>query len=375
MNFVTKLICQIVLYYYRLLFVNLIMNYDQDSLVDMIFVLGESERNPLLAERLYRQKYPERRHPHVKVFEKLLNRFLETGSVAYKKKVRVNNNNENNINVLLSAVENPHISQREISTALDISQCTAGRILRKHHFHPYHVQLLQELKETDIIRRQTFCNWALQKIAEEVNFFDRVLFSDEATFRKNGNVNRHNFHYYSDKNPVFTREMDHQHRWSLNVWGGIIGDFIVGPFFFDGSLTGIKYEHFLRNDLPILLEDVPLNLRATMWLQHDGAPPHYSRRVRNFLNNEYANRWVGRGSTTPWPSNSPDLTKLDYFLWGYVKEQVYQLPPTTQENMKNRIKDVFQNINHRTLRDVSLNFIKRVEYCANENGRHFEQLI
>lgn len=41
------------------------------------------------------------------------------------------------------------------------------------------------------------------------------------------------------------------------------------------------------------------------------------------------NRWIGRAGTADkewmkWPPpHSPDLTPCDYFLWGYVKEQVF----------------------------------------------------
>jgi len=32
-----------------------------------------------------------------------------------------------------------------------------------------------------------------------------------------------------------------------------------------------------------------------MYFQHDGAPPHYTRRVREYLNASFPNRWLGRG--------------------------------------------------------------------------------
>ena len=67
-----------------------------------------------------------------------------------------------------------------------------------------------------------------------------------------------------------------------------------GPYFFEGRLTGQVYANFIRNVLPQLMEDVPLHVRMNMWMQHDGAPPHYAR--------------------------SPDLTSPEYFLWGFVKE-------------------------------------------------------
>jgi hypothetical protein len=43
------------------------------------------------------------------------------------------------------------------------------------------------------------------------------------------------------------------------------------------------------------LEDVPLLTRQEMWLQQDGAPPHFGRQVTAFFNQHFADRWIGRG--------------------------------------------------------------------------------
>ena len=53
--------------------------------------------------------------------------------------------------------------------------------------------------------------------------------------------------------------------------------------------------------------------------QQDGAPPHWGSHVRRFLDATFPNRWTGRDGPTPWPPRSPDITPLDFFLWGYVK--------------------------------------------------------
>ncbi|ERL95385.1 hypothetical protein D910_12649 [Dendroctonus ponderosae] len=74
--------------------------------------------------------------------------------------------------------------------------------------------------------------WVLDKVAENEKFFENVLFSDECTFHNNGIVNRHNFHYYSDTNPRAYRTMKNQNRWPVNVWGGILGQYLIGPYFF-----------------------------------------------------------------------------------------------------------------------------------------------
>jgi len=57
-----------------------------------------------------------------------------------------------------------------------------------------------------------------------------------------------------------------------------------------------------------------------MWIifQQDGAPPHWGSHVCRFLDASFPNRWIGRDGLTAWPPRSPDITPLDFFLWGYV---------------------------------------------------------
>ena len=55
----------------------------------------------------------------------------------------------------------------------------------------------------------------------------------------------------------------------------------------------------------------------------DGAPPHFSCFVTDVLNERFPDAWIGRGGPIPWLSRSPDLSPLDFFLWGYIKNIVY----------------------------------------------------
>ena len=113
-------------------------------------------------------------------------------------------------------------------------------------------------------------------------------------------------HYCGTNNPHWERQVAHQVRWGLNVWRG--------PYFFEGHWTGPRYLHFLRQELPLLLEDVPLQDRVTMWFQQNGAPPHSILPVRNHLNEELPGKWIGRGGPVSWPARAPDVTPLDFFL-------------------------------------------------------------
>lgn len=352
------------------------MNFSNAEMVDMVFVLGASDKNCLLATRIYLERYPNRRQPNRRAFEKLMERFQTTGSVAYNKGERTKRvlTEENQLNVLLTVTENPHIGQRDISNQLDIRRSSIQNILKENKMHPYHIQLLQELNEEDFQRRIHFCEWAQEKMRLQRNFAHLILFCDEATFHKNGNVNRHNFHYYATSNPHFVRTHS-QNRWSLNVWGGVVGDYVIGPHFFEGRVTGQVYLDFLQNNMPQLMVHIPNEVRERSWFLHDGAPVHYTGPITNFLDETYGQQWIGRGAPIPWPARSPDLTKMDFSIWGFVKEQVYRIPPSTRDDMKIRIRNCFQSVNLEMCRNMTHSFEKRVGLCIQFNGGHFEQLI
>ena len=76
--------------------------------------------------------------------------------------------------------------------------------------------------------------------------------------------------------------------------------------------------------MPGLLESLPSHIRSMLIFQQDGAPPHFRLTVRAHLEETYGDRWIGRGGPTSWPPRSPDLTPLDFYAWGYMKNYVYE---------------------------------------------------
>ena len=112
-----------------------------------------------------------------------------------------------------------------------------------------------------------------------------------------------------------------------------------------------------------------------MWFQQDGAPPHYHREVQEFLNYHYLQTWIGRCGFIGWPPRSCDLTPLDFFLWEYDEYRVYVNPPTTPDNMKNRIRDACRRITPFMLRNVQENIRKRLNMCIQVEGHIFEHLL
>ena len=90
-------------------------------------------------------------------------------------------------------------------------------------------------------------------------------------------------------------------------------------------------------------------MTSRICFQQDGAPPHFSKRVRTWLDQKFDNRWIGRGGPISWAPRSPDLTPLDFFLWGHVKSNVYKTTVKDINTLKARITEEIRAIDKETL--------------------------
>jgi len=91
------------------------------------------------------------------------------------------------------------------------------------------------------------------------------------------------------------------------------------------------------------------------------------------LNEIFSNRWIGHGGPISWSARSPDITPLDFFLWGILKNIVYQEVSITSENMKQRIIiAACATISPQVLRSVCAFGIERLQCYINANGYYFE---
>lgn len=183
----------------------------------------------------------------------------------------------------------PCASTNDAARRFNVSQYYVWKLLHTTGLHPYHYQRVQSLHENDGPARIAFCQWLLE------NINSNILWTDESLFTRVGIYNSRNEHFWSYNNPHVIKTGHHQVRFSCNVWAGIIGNVIVGPVFIEGRLTGVNYLSMMEGAIEELLEDVPLSLVADHYYQHDGAPPHYTSAVRDYLNSKYGNRWIGRG--------------------------------------------------------------------------------
>ena len=129
-----------------------------------------------------------------------------------------------------------------------------------------------------------------------------------------------------------------QNRPKITVWCGMTSDRIVGPFILHDTMNAERYLTMLRDEVwPII--SAWDNIEDLIFMQ-DGASPHFAIVVREWLNAQIP----GRRGSHEWPARSPDLTPCDFFLWSWLKEQVYSTKPRNLEEPKGRIHEVMTSI-------------------------------
>lgn len=341
---------------------------------------GLADGNALRARRLYQERYPRHRLPDRKTFERIHRRLCENGRFAQPRNTAGRPRGtrpEEEEDVLTRVEANPGISTRRLGLQSNLSHMTVWRLLREQQLYPYHLQRVQALSPADYPARLMFCQWFLQQCAMNPNFGALVLFTDEATFTRDGIQNLHNQHVWADMNPNAMIAASHQQRFHINIWAGIVGDSLFGPFVLPNRLNGHNYTRFLSEELSNYLDNMPLASRALLFFMHDGAPAHFSLSARRYLNAHFGPRWIGRGGPIAWPPRAPDLNPLDFYLWGHLKSLVYSTAVDNVITLRARIEAACQTVRNTPgiFDRVRTSMQRRAAACIESQGGHFEHLI
>lgn len=340
---------------------------------DMLKLYSISRENATAARQNYQEEFPDRVTPGRKVFKKLFDNLGQYGSFV-KPRIRRRTvvTEEFEEVVLAYFVAHPRSSIRIAASVLNASRKSVETVLKRHKYHPYKPNRLQALHPGDEDRRMVYCAWLAEQAVEDDNFLGNVIWTDESNFSNRGMSNRHNTHYWSRQNPLLVLEGQDQVRFSINCWCAMKNNRILAVHFYEGNLNGDRYRGILENVLLNAIEDLPLNRRMNVIYQHDGAPAHNSDQVVQFLNTHFPNQWMGTHGPILWPARSPDLTPLDFFLWGYLKDKLYEERCVSVEEMVRRIRNILREVHHNTLRKAVNQCLERAHACMFNSGSHFE---
>ena len=316
----------------------------------------------------------------LKTIMRIIKKWKELGSVhdchkgnsGRKKSVRTPENQEKVKSLVQS---NSKSSIRKISAASCVKKSSVHTILRNDlRLKPYKPRISQELKEGDDTKRLEFCNKIHEMIQD--NEFDPgdIIFTDESHVYLQSSPNKQNNREWRFSRPE-NRTSVPLHSDKVTVWCGLNSTKVFGPYFFEDSETGSALTVTKERYTTMLMETFPEDSEEanshTIFMQ-DGAPAHTSRMAMEWLENRFPGRLISNKSDFIWPPRSPDLNPLDFFLWGYMKEEIHRARPCSIAEVKQLIQNFMASISEDLLLRVIGQFVSRIRRCIEARGGMFE---
>ena len=76
-----------------------------------------------------------------------------------------------------------------------------------------------------------------------------------------------------------------------------------------------------------------------------------------------------------WPPRSCDLTPLDYYFWGAIKDKCSANKSETIDALKDNICEAIGEIQLHAFDNVLENWTDRVGYCMASRGSHLNEIL
>ena len=335
----------------------------------------ECFRSPLVVHQEFRKKFGRNSHlPTRATIIGIHRKAVQHGMLTdMTPPGRPRSSTSGDIEKVRSSVANsPTLSVRNRAMELGMTKSSVERMLRQDlHMHPYVALEVQQLSDEDRAERHEFSQSMIEMIDNDESILPFIIFSDEAVFQLNGTLK---LRFWAETNPHMVTERPMRGE-KVTVWAGIWSGGFIGPFFFSETVNGERYLQMLEEKvLPELKKIEAFDEGALFW-QQDGAPPHWFRRARDFLDLHFGSRWIGRGGPVAWPPRSPDLTPCDYYLWGHIRHLVFREKARNIDHLKERIQAAFGEIDDDCRKRAIAHFSLRMRLCAERGGDHIENLI
>jgi len=344
-------------------------------MVELFFQTGSATS----ARRRFMREGNRRQGPAVGMITRLVRRFRAEGRVLGRGREQGPSGSTLGAadRIRTAITRSPRLSVRKLARRTGVPQTSVHRILRKWlGLHPYKLQRVHGLRRGDKAARVRLCTWLLPKLRSP-RFKKLFFMSDEAHFYLNGSVIKQNCRVWGVEPPREAVPHDH-YAPHITAWCAVSCEMVIGPYFFwEGgrtvTVTATRYRALLEQFFLPELErrGVPLN---KVWLQQDGASAHTTQGVLFYLVETFGVRVVSKGGPVAWPARSPDLTYPDFFLWGWLKTEVYRQLPRSLAQLKQRLRRAARKISPGTLRSMSDALLARCRLCLRERGGSIEHL-
>ena len=131
--------------------------------------------------------------------------------------------------------------------------------------------------------------------------------------------------------------------------------FFHGPFFFEneqGEAVTVNGDHYRAMMNEFLFTKIEEKDIGNIWFQQDGATCHTAEAILDVLRPVFEDHIISPRADIVWPPRSCDLTPLDYYLWGAVKDKCYVDKPETIDALKDNILEGIDQIQLHTINNV-----------------------
>ena len=159
------------------------------------------------------------------------------------------------------------------------------------------------------------------------------------------------------------------HSLKVGVWCAISRIRIIGPIFFTQTITA---ERYCNDIITPFINELSEEKKINGYFQQNGTTAHTANSSLHYLSDVFQARLVSKDL---WPPRSPDLNVSDIYLWGALKQKVYQNKPQNlqelRDNIRHQITAIAQEEIHQVLEDMK----RRTDFCIREHGEHFQQLL
>ena len=94
---------------------------------------------------------------------------------------------------------------------------------------------------------------------------------------------------------------------------------------------------------------------GNIWFHQDGATCHTAEATLDVLRLVFKDRIISRRADVVWSTRKCDLTPLNYYLWGAVKDKCYGDKPETIDALKDNIREAIGEMQLHTIDKVLKN--------------------
>ena len=101
----------------------------------------------------------------------------------------------------------------------------------------------------------------------------------------------------------------------------------------------------------------------------------FNRTADHVLQPVFEHRIISRRADVVWPTLSCDLTPLDYYLWGAVKDKCYADKPDTIDALKDNIRVSIGEIQLHTIHNMLKNWTDSAGYCMASLVSHLNDIV